>query len=917
MLKKFKNNKYAFFISYSIIIAFSSLCCFWWFLYNHKTLIWKWDGLTQHYLAFLYCSRFFRQIVKTLITEHALVIPMWDMSIGFGSDVFTTMHYYGLGDPFTILTMFMPEAHLDKFFSLMYFIKLYIAGWGSTVFVRHHGVTKKGAIASALIYCFCVWSLLFGVQQLCFMVPLMTFPYLLYGADKVLEKKSPLIFIISLTYAGLSNFYFLYMLVVLAVSYVIFRYFINVRKFIIKDALIVAGKFILFGASAMMMSAVILLPAVMTMTSSSRYSADRNVPLLYQLKYYLRYLNGFTGNTQNGDWSVFGFTPMAFLAVVLMFTLKKRYTKVKICFIAMAATSLIPFGGFALNGFAYVCNRWSWGFALLAGYIVGLMIPEFGYINSKQKKVLAIAVLCYGIITSISFVSRTTDTRGITALLFLEVLVIIMMSASLDARKMQILICGLVFVGVFSNAYFRYSQYGMDQGMKEYLNFSEANKILKDTNADELTDEGEGFWRVEEYETPFERNSSAIRGAYTTNYYMSMTAPYVPNFIINNGLNVKRTYMFSNLNSRSILDALFSVGYAVVGKDGENEIPYGFTATGEYKDVDGDRVSVYVNENALPLGYTYDKWTSLDDYNKMTLAERQEAMLNGVVVENSTLEKTENTFESHSILKEIESNENVEVKDGKIYVKKDGTSAVLKVDQDFDNSELYLVLTGLNFNGASKRSQYTDEEWAELSPIEKVRVKASDKKADIDNSANIAFTYGDRYASINYMNHVNIYYCGQDDYIINMGYIKEDSSDQMRISFNKAGVYDFSSIDVVAQPMDSLSSKVAKLDEEHLENVKVGTNEITGNISVSKDKMLVVSVPYSTGWTAYVDGKEIEIKQANSLFMALELTKGDHDIKFVYRTPYMYEGAVLSCGGAVLFVLIMMYYGITRKRSAE
>ena len=40
-----------------------------------------------------------------------------------------------------------------------------------------------------------------------------------------------------------------------------------------------------------------------------------------------------------------------------------------------------------------------------------------------------------------------------------------------------------------------------------------------------------------------------------------------------------------------------------------------------------------------------------------------------------------------------------------------------------------------------------------------------------------------------------------------------------------------------------------KLGEEALENVKMGTNEITGDISVSEKKALVLSVPYSKGFT--------------------------------------------------------------------
>ena len=67
----------------------------------------------------------------------------------------------------------------------------------------------------------------------------------------------------------------------------------------------------------------------------------------------------------------------------------------------------------------------------------------------------------------------------------------------------------------------------------------------------------------------------------------------------------------------------------------------------------------------------------------------------------------------------------------------------------------------------------------------------------------------------------------------------------------------------------------------------MGTNEITGDISVSEKKALVLSVPYSKGFTAYVDGKETKLQKANTMFMALELEPGSHEIRLTYCTPYL------------------------------
>ena len=61
--------------------------------------------------------------------------------------------------------------------------------------------------------------------------------------------------------------------------------------------------------------------------------------------------------------------------------------------------------------------------------------------------------------------------------------------------------------------------------------------------------------------------------------------------------------------------------------------------------------------------------------------------------------------------------------------------------------------------------------------------------------------------------------------------------------------------------MQGIEEKTVKLGEEALENVKMGTNEITGDISVSEKKALVLSVPYSKGFAAYVDGKRNEASE--------------------------------------------------------
>ena len=81
---------------------------------------------------------------------------------------------------------------------------------------------------------------------------------------------------------------------------------------------------------------------------------------------------------------------------------------------------------------------------------------------------------------------------------------------------------------------------------------------------------------------------------------------------------------------------------------------------------------------------------------------------------------------------------------------------------------------------------------------------------------------------------------------------------------------------------------------------------ISCNVSLDEKKALVFSIPYAKGWTAVVNGKEMELKKANTMFMALELEPGDYEIELHYMTAWLIPGLVLSLLGVLLFVIVVI-----------
>ena len=154
---------------------------------------------------------------------------------------------------------------------------------------------------------------------------------------------------------------------------------------------------------------------------------------------------------------------------------------------------------------------------------------------------------------------------------------------------------------------------------------------------------------------------------------------------------------------------------------------------------------------------------------------------------------------------------------------------------------------------------------------------------------------------------------GKSDFLINLGY-SENGTDKITIYFPRQGNYKVNDFQILGQTMDGYEEGIRERKENVLENIQLGTNRITGQINLEKDKILCLTIPYSEGWTARVDGKETEILQANTMFMAIPLEKGSHSVVLTYRTPGMMVGIVMTVMGAGLCVIIAAKRRYNKKK---
>ena len=110
----------------------------------------------------------------------------------------------------------------------------------------------------------------------------------------------------------------------------------------------------------------------------------------------------------------------------------------------------------------------------------------------------------------------------------------------------------------------------------------------------------------------------------------------------------------------------------------------------------------------------------------------------------------------------------------------------------------------------------------------------------------------------------------------------------------QGGKYKIEKISVIRADMNDYATKLARLATESPSETLFGTDEINCEISLRKDKYMLLSIPYSEGWKAYVDEQETSIFRANECYMAVFLPKGSHHVRLHYETPYLKLGAYIS-----------------------
>ena len=113
---------------------------------------------------------------------------------------------------------------------------------------------------------------------------------------------------------------------------------------------------------------------------------------------------------------------------------------------------------------------------------------------------------------------------------------------------------------------------------------------------------------------------------------------------------------------------------------------------------------------------------------------------------------------------------------------------------------------------------------------------------------------------------------------------------------------------------DAYQKVIDKLSESQLTDVQVNGSHVAGKVDVKEAGTLLFTIPYDTGWTIQVDGKEVESYSVGKALTGVHLEKGAHAVAMRYIPQGFCGGAVLSMLSLVLFLISVL---IGRKREKK
>lgn len=891
---------------YTLMFLLMCIVAFLPFFTEGKSFVWGAgveDGLSQHFSALAYYGEALREFFRNLLAGHPKLV-MWDMSLGYGADILSTLNYYAIGDPLNLLYGFVSPKNTETMYDFMILLRMYLAGITFIMYARKMKKRSYGTVIGALVYVFSGFCFRLGLRHPFFINPMIYFPLLCLGIEKIYQRERPYVFIFAVCVSAMSNYYFLYMLTIFAVIYAWIRFYKYTEENKMKNFFLTILKFGMYYTLGIAMAAVILLPSVIGFLGNGRYGngADWKSLIVYPGKYYLLFIENFIGYGNMGSNTNAGYLPI--VGIIVLFTLfsqRMKHKKYRAAFIASIIALILPIFGYAFNGFSYANNRWAFALSFIVALLTAEMYPRLFVMSKRQQIGIGAGIIIYTVFCIIINASGEEILKnkgimaacGLIAVFYILLLIFQRLGYDTQKRIVRVSMAILLLISVGVHGYYRFNPKGYAY-TQEFMDQGQAYRTLKEDNIRMLSKANDpSVYRVHAEGYRY-KNYGLINHLNTISGYYSITAKCVTDTIKGyDTLGMQYADKYKGVDQRLGLLSLAGVKYITVAHNSQvakdvssmGDVPYGVEKLRKK-----GNITLYKNKYALPFAYAYDSYMTEQQYEQLNGIGKEQAMLAQIILNQ------------HPADKEIQHNEQrngpdiqtISLPETRISSPKGKKYADITVPVEKDK-ETYLYFKNLVYHGK----------------------KNGDDKFILTGrkgTKGILVTQNDVQQKIHIQSTFNPYYFGRKDYIVKINHQTSKAKEKVRLNFLSPGEYEFDDISLITVPKKDVLARLKERKENSMKQIQYEGNHFRGVYHAKKDQILCVTIPYSKGWKATVNGNRTKIYKANGMFMGIIMKKGTQSVKLDYETPGLKIGAWISLVAWIGLGIYGLYFEKYRKK---
>lgn len=875
------------FLTYTILFAILCMIVFYPFFTNHLSLIWGRsgeDGTSQHLASLIYYGDYIRTFFSNLIHGN-FQFPMWNNSIGFGSDILTTLNYYAIGDPLNIVYVFANKANASYLYTFMTLFRAYLVGISFIIFGCYFKKNPYGILIGSFTYIFSGVFLNYAIRHPFFLNPMIYLPLLIVGVEKIYRKEKPYLFTIMVAISAMSNFYFFYMLTAVAVIYALIRFPVYKEAGFFKTLGRFAGWYIL----GLGLSMILLLPVIIAFMGNARSSSGVNYfsIFLYQRKYYQSLILQSIGFHLPGRGTSLNFIALAYCGgIVLLLKKSKERFPYKASLILGVVFTLFPIFAYVLHAFSYPMNRWHFAFAFIIGAVLMEVYEDLLNLTLLQKIGIVLGIIFYYMAYK-RYAEGALDVKYAAIILILTAIVLFVVNEIPFMSKFHLNHLLLLGLACFSVSFAGFGHYStrLSTVIDSYVSFDEAYDLLGEQEDSLFRSANIKVNQLDRVDAMNESipNWGIIRNIPTTSNYYSITDKNVSDSLENLGLNqYQYKFKFKKLDMREGLLNLYHTKYIIINKLNGAKIPNG------YKLIKSDDThSLYENKNIVPFGYTYNTYVTEKDFEKANAVQREQTMTQNAVI-SDTSDIASASLQKSSIANDLTTHD---ISTNFYYhkTKKKGKLVQIKVPKEYFNDQCYIYLQNVHMipsNSGRNHILYTGKNNTRF------RVGIAGHTSTIFNAEQDS-----------------IYEIGNRNYLleVNTNNIKKDQKYvTLSIIMSRSATYKIGKISVVQINSKKQAAALNALkNNPHLTDISYdGANHFSGNIKTTDDRILCIPFAYSKGWKATDNGKSVKVIKVNGMFCGIVLKSGTHNIKLNYTTPGLKIGACISLISLIILIVI-------------